>query len=402
VLSAVVSPLAPAWADTAIVVGGFGTPTPNQSYMDTVLGGTVSGPGWTRIGITYPATGGPLLSGPGSPTVGQSVSQGAETIYQTIIATHDRMIVTGTSEGSAVVDAAQARLVDDPNAPDPDQITFVYTAPLEHHDPALATSFLWYLQGIPIPFVDFTPRPPVQDSQYNTVVLAGEYDWAADFPDRPWNLVADLNAVMAGLYPSAMSIHGATALADPDPANYPADNVHSVTNSKGATITTILVPTKRLPLLEPLREMGIPSALVDVAEKFVRPIVDAGYSRNDSRHPLIPHLPPVTAPILGDHAAPLPSQDNAQSDAAEDDTITAARKREGAITNEAEPAHHADVAGSPAASKLTGPKSTADVTSENQQDVADSDVNSATTTGPADPAGEPGSANTPAQSDDKD
>lgn len=308
-------------ADTAIVVGGFGTPNPSQGYLDTVLGGTVAGPDWTRIGIAYPATGGPLLSGPGAATVGESVRQGADTTYQTIIATTGKMIVTGTSEGSAVVDAAQARLVDDPKAPAPDRITFVYTAPLQHHDPALATSFLWYLQGIPVPIVDFTPRPPVQDSQYNTVVLAGEYDWAADFPDRPWNLLAVANSVMAGWFPSTMSIHGATALADPDPAKYPVENVHTITNSKGATITTVVVPTARLPLMEPLREIGIPAPIVDAAEKIVRPVIDAGYSRNDARHPLIPHLPPVTTPILGDHAAPLPADDPG-------DMISNARRRE--------------------------------------------------------------------------
>ncbi len=329
VLSVIASPVVT--ADTAIVVGGFGTPTPGQWYLDHVLAGTVSGPGWTRIGITYPATGGPLLSGPGTATVGQSVSQGAETTYQTIIDTDDNMIVTGTSEGSAVVDAAQARLVNDPKAPAPNRITFVYTAPLQHHDPKLATSFLWYLQGIHIPIVDFTPRPPVQDSQYNTVVLAGEYDWAADFPDRPWNLLADLNSFMAGLYPSAMSIHGATTFADPDPAKYPAENVRTVTNTKGATITTIVVPTHKLPLLDPWREMGIAAPLVDAAEALVRPIVDAGYSRNDARHPLIPHLPPVTRPILGDNAAPLPKENGTHSalaDDADDITKAAAQDRD--------------------------------------------------------------------------
>ena len=397
VLSATLSPVVPAGADTAIVVGGFGTPNPSESYMDSVLGGAVSGADWTRIGIAYPATGGPLLSGPGSPTVGESVSQGADTAYQTIIGTHGRMIVTGTSEGSAVVDGAQARLVGDPKAPDPKLITFVYTAPLQHHDAALATSFLWYLQGIPIPIVAFTPQPPVQDSQYDTVVLAGEYDWAADFPDRPWNLPAVVNSVMAGLYPSAMSIHGATALADPDPAKYPVENVHSVTNSKGATITTILVPTKRLPLLEPWREMGIPSSLVDAAEEVVRPIVDAGYSRNDSRHPLVPHLPPVTAPILGDHAAPLPSQSSAESDPAGDDTIDAARKRDAASINAVKQANRTDETGSSTVSDLSGRKSAAGNTPKRQEDAEHLDGDPVTTAGTVHSESDTDSPNTAAE-----
>lgn len=344
-LLTVIVPANTAHAETAIVVGGFGTPTPDQWYLDNVLAGTVSGPGWTQIGITYPATGGPLLSGAGTATVGQSVAQGAGTTYDTIIGTHDTMIVTGTSEGSAVVDAVQARLVNDVHAPAPDQITFVYTAGLQHHDPALATSLLWYLQGIHIPIVDFTPQPPVQDSQYNTVVLVGEYDWAADFPDRPWNLVADLNAVMGGLYPSAMSIHGATTFADPDPADYPVSNVHTVTNSKDATITTILVPTQNLPLLDPLREMGVPSQVVDALDDVVRPVIDAGYSRNDAQHPLIPHLPPVTQPILGDHAAPLPTSNAADVAENRSSFVSQAatrplreRLRPSAVSGHAEPA----------------------------------------------------------------
>lgn len=135
--------------------------------------------------------------------------------------------------------------------------------------------------------------------------------------------------------------------------------MHIRTNSKGATITSILVPTARLPVLEPLRDMGIPDPVVDVADKLVRPVVDAGYSRNDARHPLLPRLPPVTKPILGDHAAPLDS-----------DVIDLARQRDES-----------------AASTQSGQ---ADDTSKRQQVVEQPDETA--TVAPDDPDSEPDAA----------
>lgn len=41
------------------------------------------------------------------------------------------------------------------------------------------------------------------------------------------------------------------------------------------------MPTKNLPLTRPLRDIGVPDSLVDKADQFPRPIVDAGYRRHE-------------------------------------------------------------------------------------------------------------------------
>jgi len=50
-------------------------------------------------------------------------------------------------------------------------------------------------------------------------------------------------------------------------------------NALGGTTSTYLVPTKDLPLTEPLRRLGFPAKFVDKLDSILKPIVDAGYSR---------------------------------------------------------------------------------------------------------------------------
>ena len=61
----------------------------------------------------------------------------------------------------------------------------------------------------------------------------------------------------------------------------PPQNIFVTVNSKGATQTAYFLPTQLLPLTRPLRDMGVPNELVDQLDGVVRPMVDAGYSRND-------------------------------------------------------------------------------------------------------------------------
>lgn len=52
------------------------------------------------------------------------------------------------------------------------------------------------------------------------------------------------------------------------------------TNSRNATTTVYLVPTNQLPLTMPLRQLDIPDPLVDRIDTVLRPVIDAGYSRD--------------------------------------------------------------------------------------------------------------------------
>jgi PE-PPE domain len=84
---------------------------------------------------------------------------------------------------------------------------------------------------------------------------------------------------MAPMFPLSLSVHGQTAFADL--SIVPPENVSTTTNSRGASVTTLLVPTRNLPLWQPLRDIGVDSRIVDLLDQVTRPIVDAGYSRND-------------------------------------------------------------------------------------------------------------------------
>ncbi len=53
-------------------------------------------------------------------------------------------------------------------------------------------------------------------------------------------------------------------------------------NGAGGTTTTYLIPTADLPLLRPLKNLGVQQNVIDGLEKFLRPIIDSAYIRNDA------------------------------------------------------------------------------------------------------------------------
>lgn len=116
------------------------------------------------------------------------------------------------------------------------------------------------------------------DSQYDIVVLKQEYDGVADFPDRPWNLLADANALAGIMYLHFREHDGASYTGIPE-----TGGVTTVSELGGKT-TTYLLPTNDLPLTQPLRELGVPSRAVDALDSVLRPVIDAGYARNDPKH----------------------------------------------------------------------------------------------------------------------
>jgi hypothetical protein len=145
-------------------------------------------------------------------------------------------------------------------------VTFVEFANPER---GLADTYLH--AGTTIPGVGYTvAAPPV--SQYNTTVVYTQYDGWADPPDRPWHLLADVNALAGSEY-----LHTSTAFASPSRAV----EVSSVTNSLGGTTTTFMIPTSTLPILMPLQQIGFPVPIVSGLNDLLTPIVNEGYSQFD-------------------------------------------------------------------------------------------------------------------------
>jgi hypothetical protein len=275
--------------DTTFNVGGAKVPgVPWYEY--TYRAGSGYYPDAKRVLVDYP--GGQIqgraladILPPGSdlvtPSVGESVAVGSKSLDAAIrTATTGKAIPVGLSEGAIVLDATQNRLATDPTAPPPDQVTFTtFGDPSGQHGFGQSLMTTIFKPGTFVPLVDYTVPKPV-DSQYDSVKVVGAYDGIADFPDRTDNLVSVANALMGAAF-----VH--TPVAFTDPSEVPPQNIMTTVNSRGATTTTYLVPSRYLPLTLPLHYLGAPDDVMAQLDAVLRPLVDAGYSRNDN---------PATAP----------------------------------------------------------------------------------------------------------
>lgn len=286
---AILEPIDP-WATDGPLV-----PLINANYYDCA--------GCAVTIIRYPRTAGPLF-GPGAPAADTSVAIGTGLALADLSTATGRSVISGLSLGAMVADDVQRALGADPHPPAPPEVTFIVSG-----DPSRVTPFStgigsFFPVGVRLPVLGWTVTRPPAESIYDTVVVVGEYEWAADFPDRPWNLLADLNALVGFNYN-----HSEASLTDP--ADIPPQNIVTTTNSTGATTTTYLVPSPQVPLLKPLKGILAP-AVISAANDVLKPIVDRGYSRYDAltgNH--LPYLQPTGGlPKLvmpGDPAGPSPA-----------------------------------------------------------------------------------------------
>ncbi len=234
-------------------------------------------PGIGRLDEEFPGLG---FDGP---SIGESVDEGAGNVIRAVDEGGPGTVL-GLSEGAMVLNAVQARLAGDPNAPPPDRLSFaVYGDPIGQH--AFGEGFLRqnFPVGSVVPSMDFRIPPPVE-SQYDTYSFVSAYDSIADWPDRPDNWMSLLNAI-AGL------ATGHTAVAFTNPSNVPPRNIATTVNSRGGKTTTFMIPEQHLPLVMPFKYLGVDEGTLNRLDAILQPMVDAGYSRNDD---------PATAPITVD------------------------------------------------------------------------------------------------------
>ncbi len=118
------------------------------------------------------------------------------------------------------------------------------------------------------------------DSDYHVIDVSQQYDMASDFPDDPFNLLALLNA-NAGFFFTHQDYETVDIY---DEANY--------VWVEGNT-TYVFVPTENLPLLTPLRWLGL-GALADALNAPLKEIVERAYDR--SYLPASPGLPSTLIP----------------------------------------------------------------------------------------------------------
>ncbi|MGV0875185.1 PE-PPE domain-containing protein [Mycolicibacterium sp. XJ879] len=300
-----VSPVVQLSADkTALVMGGVTVPTPDEAYIDAVKnqfivpaypGEDIDYVAVTTPGELWPATGVARLIGwaigdrrvwgPGGPgwpdepwwklsglfdlTPNQSVTAGVANL-EAAMAAHgnDNLVIYGYSQSATIANIVKRRLAakypDGTTAPD---IDFVLGGDSNLPNGGLHARF----PGLYIPILDWTfDGPELTDTPFTTIVITRKYDGLADFPLYPLNIFATLNALMGFLY-----LH-----TNPFDVSLPADPTTSPAyQGTSGTTSYYLFETENLPLFEPLRDLGVPEALIDVVEPFFRFLVELGYDR---------------------------------------------------------------------------------------------------------------------------
>lgn len=285
------------WPILSDVLAGQGLT--QQGWLDFAsLVGSNWLPGTTARPLDYPAELG-LVSGPFAMTTDQSTAIGRKLLHDAILdemTKGEPIVVTGLSQGTLVIESELAHLLTAADAPSAKDVTFYLFGGMVR---GLGDM---YLRGVTIPIFGQT-FIPVPESQYDVVVVNEQWDGWANPPDRPWNALAVVNAVMGAFYTvNGSNDHGRTALDGMDDATL----VSQVTNSRGGTTTTYLVPRQELPITRPLRQLGFPGWVVDRIDELLRPWIAAGYSSMTpylgpriERGQLVwtPPVPPVAAPV---------------------------------------------------------------------------------------------------------
>ncbi|MCV7012376.1 PE-PPE domain-containing protein [Mycolicibacterium madagascariense] len=235
-------------------------------------------PGTTGVALDYPAQLGPI-SGPGALSGDASTDIGAQKLdamIKDLYVKGQPLAVAGLSEGTLVIDQELVALQNDPNAPAPADLTFYVFG-----DMARGLGHM-YFSGMTVPFFGKT-FGPLPDSQYDTVVVNEQWDGWANPPDRPWNLLADVNAAMGAVYTYKGSNDHSQSSLD---SMADAVLVSQTTSSRGGVTSTYIVPRKQLPITKPLLQLGVPQATVDQIDDLLRPLIATGYSS------MTPHLGP--------------------------------------------------------------------------------------------------------------
>ncbi len=273
---------APRLTATVMAMGGLGHENVSEDLIKRVLGGRYADEE-KLVGLPWP---GELAPFNGTLTLNESVTAGIPTMEEAIRTTAGKKIVAGASGSTLVVDEVMARLATDPSAPPADELSFVV---LGDANRGMFAPF----RGVTLPIFDYTV-PAIPVTKYDVLVVSGEYDGMSDWPDRSWNLIADLNAlagtgILQQVLPEDIvetfkleawgSVHYDAMFADL--SKIPPENITTSTNALGGVTTSYLVPTADLPLLRPLTAMGVPPQIVGALQSVLRPIVDSAYLRND-------------------------------------------------------------------------------------------------------------------------
>lgn len=161
--------------------------------------------------------------------------------------------VLGFSQGATISGLWIRENAGEADAPSPRQLSFVMVANPHRQYGGIR------------PHYDIGDSTPTSD--YKVLDIAVEYDGAADFPANPLNLLAFANALAGFQY-----VHV------PGYNEIDLDTAEKLVWVEGNT-TYVLIRRENLPLLEPLRNLGL-GALADQLNAPLKEIIDSAYDRD--------------------------------------------------------------------------------------------------------------------------
>jgi hypothetical protein len=281
-------------------MGGSGMPIPSAAWQDTIITDYIdpaTGANYTPVLVPTPESFASTSVPTGLADLQAAMSQQP---------TDQPYLVEGYSQSAVIAIDEEIQLMQSGQAP-PDA-TFLLLGSLNRPDGGLFERF----PGLVIPGTagfDFNGAEPT-DAGIPTIDIANQYDFFADFPQYPINWVADLNAVFGIIYAHAAYGNGplpedvpavwppSAPLTGPFADQYVLGSTEIVKQVDGDT-TFYFIPTTELPLLDPLRSLGVPESVLNIFQPALQVIVEAGYDRSipfgdSTPAELIPTIDPAT------------------------------------------------------------------------------------------------------------
>lgn len=271
-----------------------------DDYITPTLGGL-----YTAIPLPTPAEFWPF-GGLWDETLDDSVAEGTAVLTAAIVETRAQheaegspdipFVVFGYSQSAIIITEEKRRLAEmvaHGQATPP--LSFVLLGNPGRPNGGIHARF----PGLRLPGWTFSGATPT-DTGFPTIDVARQYDPFADFPLYPLNPFALANTLVALFYEHD---YGKASLDPQDPLFDPA----TIVQHYGDT-TYYLIPAEHLPLLQPLRDLGLAPRLLDAVEPALRALVELGYDR------ALPYGTPAPAGLSPPRDLPKLQPDLAGSD----------------------------------------------------------------------------------------
>ncbi|KUI38208.1 hypothetical protein AU195_16555 [Mycobacterium sp. IS-1496] len=274
--------------------GAYTQPGTNVQYD-----GTGTFPLGSNVFIDYSRAMG-VLTGANDPLYDASKAEATDRTIKAIKTAraqnpNEEIVVVGFSQGSgAATDAIEQLEKEDY---DTSGITFVLTGNGTRNNGGFWAGLP---PGVYVPVLGISFGDATIPGNTKIIQVSKQYDGVSDSPKYMFNLVAGANAIMGQYYQHndyyrdvKLDYNGDGSVNQADFDKMEDEGYATVTYSKETikdengvdtgqpVVTDVLILNQPgdLPLLRPLRDLGVPDAIVDSLEPFFRAIIETGYDR---------------------------------------------------------------------------------------------------------------------------